>query len=598
MPALTWTSLNYRQKSIGLLDGLIPIPSINGIQFLSAEHSSSSKRLLEALQLGTFYNSVQVIQTCIVPEWEQKQSNDWTVSCKEQVAAFILSKFSMLPLDLQSRLQKLPIVPVTTLNSEAIRRFAIASELIDPTVPELRDLVFGSEEIFPKGKFLHNFSVALKGCGLRTIIDEAVVQQRLRCYSQLKYPTTEVQECVNNLLKSAPRWTTPLNKLGDSSEIRCLRWLPTVDFQGNLLFKAANECRSYEDRLLVSSQIPLLQASISNDWKARLGWNKPLPTYVLLSQLKCGIEEANTKIVNAVLTYVMENSLSEMLTEELKNIPCVLGNNGLFVTPVRSFCPSKGGSLSCDRLHPYLVNVEHQFWNVHKQLLAALDIREKPSLWDLLEVQRVLEAKPLLDKADQAIAIEVIKLASQAQGQPLTDLKVLDATGILRPFDNIYVHDLGPLRPVHKFHVVHPDVPQTTVKLLGIESLRERLVKGLLEIEDVDDEDEFDQQESVTTRIADTLERYPVETSFREYLANADDAEGATEVNWLFDGRTHSGDNFITPEMERLHGPAFLVHNNGGKSLDILMAKRKLLIFIPSLHRRRLQRLQKCRARE
>lgn len=85
-----------------------------------------------------------------------------------------------------------------------------------------------------------------------------------------------------------------------------------------------------------------------------------------------------------------------------------------------------------------------------------------------------------------------------------------------------------------------------------------------------DDGDEFDQRESVTTQIADTLDRYPIETTFREYLANADDAQGATKVSWLLDGRGHPCQSLLTPEMENLQGPALLVHNDGGMRLTPL----------------------------
>jgi hypothetical protein len=79
--------------------------------------------------------------------------------------------------------------------------------------------------------------------------------------------------------------------------------------------------------------------------------------------------------------------------------------------------------------------------------------------------------------------------------------------------------------------------------------------------------DEFDQRESVTTQIADTLDRYPVETTFREYLANADDTSGATRVSWLLDERQHACQSLLTPEMEKLQGPALLVYNDGGEEV-------------------------------
>jgi sacsin len=74
----------------------------------------------------------------------------------------------------------------------------------------------------------------------------------------------------------------------------------------------------------------------------------------------------------------------------------------------------------------------------------------------------------------------------------------------------------------------------------------------------------------VTARIADTLHRYPVETTFREYLANADDAEGASKISWLLDQRVHPSEKLLTPDMDRFQGPAFLVYNDGGKFSMIL----------------------------
>jgi hypothetical protein len=48
---------------------------------------------------------------------------------------------------------------------------------------------------------------------------------------------------------------------------------------------------------------------------------------------------------------------------------------------------------------------------------------------------------------------------------------------------------------------------------------------------------------------SDTLDRYPVETTFREYLANADDCEGASHISWMLDQRSHQLDvgSEITP---------------------------------------------------
>jgi sacsin len=91
---LIWTNLSSCKKSVGLLDGIQKVPDIDGIQFLIADHSSASEQLLRTLGLAECLRSVDVIQDYIIPAWQGSQPENWTSSCKEQVAEFILSQFS------------------------------------------------------------------------------------------------------------------------------------------------------------------------------------------------------------------------------------------------------------------------------------------------------------------------------------------------------------------------------------------------------------------------------------------------------------------------------------------------------------------------
>jgi sacsin len=485
------------------------------------------------------------------------------------MAAFILRQFSFLSLEVQVKLQALPMVPVAQLNGKEASRFALAAELIDPSVPELKGLCFDDEEIFPKKSFFRNFSVALKGCGLKSAVDEAVVEHRVRCYANTKYPLSDIQERAQRLLRSACSWTSPL-KEQEASDLRRLTWLPTVDLSGTPSLKASDECRGRRDRLLVSSQLPILTISISTEWEARLGWNNKLPGGILLSQLSFGIQKNDRQIVDAILSYISQNDLTEPLANAIMDLPCVLASSGLFIIPSQAFRPPKGSIDGCERLQPYLANVDRKFWQDHQDLLTRLKVGDRPHLSDLLKVQTRLEVKPVLEESDVAVAIEILNLASKFPRDFLAGLKVISEAGEFYPIQDINFNDLGHLKLKQKFNLTHPDIPRRTIQRLRIGSLRERLIKGMLEIEDEDDEDEFDQRENVTTRIADTLDRYPVESTFREYLANADDAKGASRISWLLDERVHPHANLLTPEMELFQGPAFLVHNNGGKSSSIL----------------------------
>jgi sacsin len=227
------------------------------------------------------------------------------------MAAFILRQFSSLSLDVQAELRELPMVPVTRRNGNEVSRFALAAGLIDRSNPELKGLCFDDEEIFPKRNFFRNFGVALKGCGLKSVVDEAVVKHRVRCYATTKYPLLDIQERAQRLLQSSCRWTSPLEEL-ETSDLRRLKWLPTVDLSGTLSLKASNECRGHRQRLLVSSRLPILTISISTEWEARLGWNQKLSDSILLSQLKFGIQKKDRQIVDAVLAYISQDDLTEL----------------------------------------------------------------------------------------------------------------------------------------------------------------------------------------------------------------------------------------------------------------------------------------------
>jgi sacsin len=483
------------------------------------------------------------------------------------MAEFILCQFSLLPLEVQVKLQALPMVPVTRLNGNKTSRFALAAEIIDPSVPELKGLCFDDEEIFPKKSFFRKFSVALKGCGLKSVVDEAVIEHRIRCYANTKYPFLDIQKRAQRLLKSTCGLASPPREQEDS-DLRRLVWLPTADLSGTLSLKASDKCRGRRDRLLVSSQLPILTVSISAEWEERLGWNNRLPRGILLEQLSFGIQRKDREIVDAVLTYIPQHDLTEPLANALMNLPCVLASNGLFVKPSRAFRPPEGNLGGCERLQPYLANVDRKFWQDHQGLLTGLKVGDQIHPSDLLKVQKILEAKPALRESDVAVAIETLNLASKFPRKSLAGLKVISDAGRFHSIQEININDLGSLKMKQKVNLVHPGIPPRTIQRLGIGSLRERLIKGLLEIKDDDDEDEFDQRENVTTRIADTLDRYPVESTFREYLANADDVKEASRLSWLLDERAHPHENLLTPEMKLFQGPAFLVHNDGMRRLN------------------------------
>ena len=130
----------------------------------------------------------------------------------------------------------------------------------------------------------------------------------------------------------------------------------------------------------------------------------------------------------------------------------------------------------------------------------------------------------------------------------------------LLPMDDVSYTDNEMLRDIanasdKEHNLIHPKLTYL-VPILGITPLSDHL--------DIT-EDVFDdagQHEPLTTRLCNILKDYKDDiTIIKEMIQNADDA-GATEVNILYDSRTHSTQKLLFKGMAESHGPALIVHNN------------------------------------
>ncbi|GBB98237.1 hypothetical protein RclHR1_03180002 [Rhizophagus clarus] len=71
----------------------------------------------------------------------------------------------------------------------------------------------------------------------------------------------------------------------------------------------------------------------------------------------------------------------------------------------------------------------------------------------------------------------------------------------------------------------------------------------------------YGQNETLVSSIRNIIKDYPVESIFKEFLQNADDA-GATQFHIIVDGRTHPTSSLINKKMKDWQGPAVLMFNN------------------------------------
>ena len=130
----------------------------------------------------------------------------------------------------------------------------------------------------------------------------------------------------------------------------------------------------------------------------------------------------------------------------------------------------------------------------------------------------------------------------------------------LLPSDEVAYTDNDMLLQIAKssdeeYKLVHSSVAHLAPQL-GLTPLSDQL--------DITEEvfEDAGQHEPLTTRLSNILKEYKDGlTIIKEMIQNADDAE-ATEVNILYDARSHTTDRLLFEGVADSHGPALVVHNN------------------------------------
>lgn len=545
----SWTEITG-DKVFGLKD-LRMIPPSTNITYIDAT-DDRERGMIEGLKLFDCYNTVQTIEKVIIPLFQRGDHGD----CPRDLLELMLCNFYHCSAESQAAMAMLPIIPLDMRGLKQPQQYGAATTLVDPTEMALREIFFDDEFFHPECRIYQLFAEPLKKCGLKTKVDRVIILDRLNTYTSNRYSLEQLRRRVKALLR------LPLSKeLGNDADFldiigkKC--WLPARGHDGTYQLTDPMNCRDQEDFHLVGQVLPTLPYRVGPLWRRYFHWEDPITADRLVSQLAFGIEKSDLQIVNCVLSYIAKSSRCSEYLPIIKGMKVVWSSEKCFIKPDKAY---RGG---CDNLVPYLHNVEPGFWSTHSSLLVDLGVRSSPNSRQLLEVQQQLETiSPLSDTALR-VALEVTRLFSLDATPSFTSLKIPSDKGVLVGVTDVAFNDLGPCDPRDNIFLTHPGISREIVDRLQIEPLSERFLKGDLGIADIDEE-EFDQREEVTDGIRDTLERYPKESTFHEYLANADDCGSASELNFLLDETTYPDRSLITPELARHQGPSLLIHNDGG----------------------------------
>ena len=231
-----WTSIKASKFSIGVLDGIIPVPQLGQVQFLDATLPSPSYKLLSDLDLAPCLRTSEVVESHIIPKWHDLHETRCSFSWKERVARLIVSQYHSVSPSCRTKLRSLPVIPVARIDGELTSKFSIAEHLISISSPGMKDIFFDDEEIVPENSFFGKFNSILYAMGLKTFVTEDLVSDRARKFASGNYEIREIEKRSYSLLQSPCSWLSP-RKRWSSLDFRHHSWLPVLDLNGILQLK-------------------------------------------------------------------------------------------------------------------------------------------------------------------------------------------------------------------------------------------------------------------------------------------------------------------------------------------------------------------------
>ncbi|KAL8785542.1 MAG: hypothetical protein Q9213_003290 [Squamulea squamosa] len=550
-----------------MIEGLPPIPCVPGL-VLYDPCDKHEAHLLEFFDLLEQVPLADLFFERYIPHLENTE-DPVVAEAKLRLIDFILNK-TLRPSDsFKTRFSNLKLVPSSVRSSTNGIQFRPLATTVDPT-SAISKLFFDDEDVFPEPGFLKQHHQVLKLCGIMRTLTPEILIERVH-----KFVTSRNKQRL--IVKVKHLFSLPLDvdfRLAPKllTLFRTSRWIPILcsSPEGSQMV-SPEDCRSADDKELVDLVLRVFEDTVPPQWKALLGWDQVLERETLLKQLNGSLANQSSHRIDRVLAYI--GSLGDC--RFLMQYPCILTSHDEYVLPKSVVLP--GTLLSRYPLAPFLDQVDPSFARKHTQLLKVLGIRQEVIFDDLLRVQSIIVTSTQSGKLSNDhlnVVISLLEISTRLQGDNKAPSLIMipDTEGRLRPRTEIVCGESNVTGTIATFSFVNPRISPDLVDKLGLENSYARATRLGIEIED-EDEDEYTPREKLTTIISDTLGRYTVDSTFSEFLANANDC-GATKISWIIDAcayKNYESSALLSEELKGLQGSALFIYNNGGKSSNLLV---------------------------
>ncbi len=549
-----WTTMSSNVTFIGLKK-LVPVPSTQEQVFIDVTGEGESD-FFERLGLLRCLDDIQILEEIAMPAMERGSYSCMGASLRLKVVVLLFQNYYRISATTRSCLSSLAVVPLEKRKNESSLGFGRPVDILDPQQHALRNLYFEDEITLPEKHFYNRYGAVLAECGMVRCLDERIVLDRIRSYGRKGLQFDVVASRAKCLLRLSFRGdSVPRDNL--TQVAREIKWLPAHSPDKSPSLTSSSSCRDTRHQSIIGHVWHVLPLEVDMSWISILGWQSDIDLDVLLAQLAASIHASDIDSVDKTLSYMCQHHSLENCADRLLKLSFVRSSNGKLVNAGQA-C-RRGG----EKLLPYLHTVEPRFWDDHSEIMNLTNIARFPTLEQLKHVQDALQSTSALNEEDTDVAIEVARIWGGEFRKSVDGLKIPNDSGRLVDIADLVFNDTPWLSGMRQ-DFVHRKLSPDTAEQLRIQPLSELLRDGKLGITDPDD-DEFYQREEVADGIRDTLDRYSRESTFHEYLANADDCGSASEVNFLVDETTYGTKHLLTEDLHALQGPSLLIHNNGGE---------------------------------
>ncbi|GES91935.1 sacsin isoform X1 [Rhizophagus clarus] len=555
----------------------------------------------------------------VIPYLESRQQKD--------IDIVIDKLFDRLPslLDddiyLKDVLGGISFVPVGTFKMSQQQKLPVnvklakPNELFDPEEKALVNLFFDNEQVFPVGKYgipqpslSKKFLLNLRSLGIKPVLSPNDIISRINTIATRRlYPN--VQEKALNLFKYIDENWEVLNINYNHAFLKAILekdWIPSFDASEKLVFSKPKNCYCQNYKNLISLVSPVIEIKVNNEkFLQHLGWDTyPEVTKVLKQLDLCckGVSNKhppkNLKPICADIYKYMNDAFRasdnksreefDIIKKYLRYKSWILCEGQFYPTEKVVFSlPSK--FQNNDSL---IVELPIEYTSKFKPLFKSMGVRDEIGVKDLITIIRntikgnkdkVLSANELNNVIRIIEQIAKIQKENRREGDKLEKLDGLlipSNENMLIELHEIHFDDMDDRLDEEmrsNLKITHNLVTLDVARELEIQTLTGKIY-GNSYAGDIDWKT-YEQNESLTTRIKNIIKDYSINSLFKEFLQNADDAK-ATRFFVIVDEREANENSaqktLFSEEMKDWQGPAIWIYNDAEFSPEDFQSLIKL----------------------